>query len=75
MSNKIIENKYKVGKVMWNKLLKYGHAEEFNEMVECLDMTEWYSSDNGKTVFEPRIVAFNAAIMYLTSKFPKKNDK
>lgn len=71
-----VENKHKVAKVMWHKLVRSGTAKMYNEMVECLsEVSEWHSPDNGKTSWETKVLAHNAAIMYLSTKFPKNAKK
>lgn len=70
-----VENKYKVNQSMWKKLVNNGVAQIYNEMVDSLvDVTEWHSADNGKTTFDTNVLAHNAAIMYLSTKF-KQNAK
>lgn len=65
-------NTYGIPKAMWNKLVKSGTAKMYNDMVECLsEVSEWHSPDNGETTWETSVVAHNAAILFLSTKFQK----
>lgn len=71
-----VENKHKVNKSLWNKLVSNGVAHIYNEMVDSLKgIKEWHSADNGKTSFDTDVLAHNAAFMYLSTKFRQNAKK
>jgi len=76
------ENKYKVNKAMWNKLVKSGTAAIYNDFMDSMHtedgqfIKEWATAENnGKITWTPEVLAHNAILMYLFTKFQSNAKK
>jgi len=67
---------------MWNKLVKSGTAAIYNDFMDSMHtedgqfIKEWATAENnGKITWTPEVLAHNAILMYLFTKFQSNAKK